>query len=182
VHLEPVSNIGNNSDNMLAYVQNAYDTWDIPPIYLLIAGDHENVRSYSCFPNASDGSFLSDLPYTTLEGTDYWPDLTAGRLSVQTVESCQVVVDKILAYDRYPDTGSWYEHSLVAAYLQDKDEDCVAERWFMETAVHVYDFLNDQVGHTLHGAFTTDRIPCSSYTYLDVSYPHRPPHPDTVPS
>ena len=80
---------------------------------------------------------MTDLYYSCLDGTDYFPDLVMGRIAVGTLADCQNVISKILAWDRDPVPGVWHGDYLMAAFLQDKDPygavDCEASRWFFET-------------------------------------------------
>lgn len=88
--------------------------------YLLIVGDHENVPgelSYLCFPH------VTDLYYGCLDGLeDLIPDLYRGRLSVSTLEEANTVIDKIIEYERTPNTDpGFYLSGLNCAYFQDND-------------------------------------------------------------
>ena len=173
----PLSDIGTTATDIDNYIQVAYDTWAPAPTYVLLVGDVADMPSYP------DTTTISDLEYSKTDGTDDWPDVVVGRLSVSTEAECTTVVNKILNYDRTPAPGSWYANSLAAAYFQDYDDyDCKADRFFLETAVHAYEYLRDVQGQTVHSSFVNGNT-CSTYTYkTDESYyPHRPAHPATVP-
>ena len=182
---------GSTNTAVMNYIQNAYDTWTPAPYYVLLVGDsadvppHEYSGSYSC---------TSDQPYACVDGSDYYPDLSVARLPVHTEADCTNVVNKILKYDRDPDTGSWYNDILAAAYFQDSDDSGVADRWFMETAMTVYKYLVEQQGWDGHTATCTSYWPLnySTWHFRSSSYPHRSevnlsrwgtsPYPDPVPS
>jgi hypothetical protein len=200
-----MNEVGSTSSDVNDYIFTAYHTWDPAPSYVLLVGDHNDVPSNiitghpyhnGCDPN-SPHEWVSDQLYAYVDGDDYYPDLTIARLSVHTATECNDVVTKILKYDRDPNTGDWYDDFLVAAYFQDTWDDCVADRWFMETAMTTYDFvvndLNDYTGHTAlcttHWALTCDT---NSYHFRNSNYPHRSdlnqirwgqsPYPDPVPT
>jgi hypothetical protein len=175
------SEIGTTPDSIKSYLQTAFNTWQPVPAYVLLVGDQANIPSYPVSPDAYGDAFISDLPYSLLQGTDYWPDLTLGRLSCDTLASCNTVVGKILKYDMNPDTGNWYNSTLVAAYFQDDDMNCVEDRWFFETGANVYQYMKNSVGHTMLTSFVTENT-CSTYTYRSDSYPHRLSHPATIPT
>ncbi len=175
------SEIGTTPDSIKSYLQTAFDTWQPVPAYVLLVGDQGNVPSYPVSPDAYGSAFISDLPYALLQGTDYWPDLTMGRLSCNSLASCNTVVGKILKYDMNPDTGNWYNSTLVAAYYQDQDANCQADRWFFETGANVYQHMKNSVGHTMLTSFVAGNT-CSTYTYRSSSYPHRLDHPASVPA
>ena len=161
---------GNTSTAIAAYIQNAYDTWQLAPSYVVLVGDHDDLAS-----NSIGGSYpmISDQPYACVDGTDYFPDLTIARLTVHTEEEATAVVNKILTYDRNPDLGGWYDDALIAAYLQGPPE---ADRFFMETAMHVYQYLQNEQGMTMHNALTTPDLTYPTYYYRADTpswYPHR---------
>lgn len=175
------SEIGTTPDSIKSYLQTAFNTWQPVPAYVLLVGDQGNIPSYPVSPDAYGSAFISDLPYALLQGTDYWPDLTMGRLSCNTLASCNTVVGKILKYDMNPDTGNWYNSTLIAAYYQDDDANCVADRWFFETGANVYQHMKNSVGHTMLTSFVAGNT-CSTYTYRSDSYPHRLAHPASIPT
>ena len=181
VKIAKKSEVGTTPDSIKSYLQNAFNTWQPVPSYLLLVGDQANIPSYPVSPDAYGDAFISDLPYSLLQGTDYWPDITMGRLSCNTLASCNTVVGKILKYDSNPDTGSWYNSTLVAAYFQDEDANCVEDRWFFETGANVYQYMKNSVGHSMLTSFVTGNS-CTSYAYSSDSYPHRLAHPASIPS
>ena len=104
------------------------------------------------------------------------PDIVLGRISVQTAVDCANIADKILAFDRYPDSSSWHGDFLMAALLQDYDDgNCRADRWFFETGTHAMHFVEDQIGMGIYTAATSDSMSCNPYYYRSDSYPHRFP-------
>jgi hypothetical protein len=195
-----LSQIGSTSAAVKSYIQTAYNTWNPAPSYVLLVGDSQDVPagyysgSYGC---------TSDHGYACVDGSDYYPDLALGRLSVHTETACTNVVNKTLTYDRSPDPGNWYNHFLAAAYFQDDGDggsqgrnDGVADRWFMETAMTVYHFVVDSMAWNGHTALCTTYWPLTyppdQYHFRPTSYPHRPeinlarwgvsPYPDPVPT
>jgi len=175
----PMSDVGTTASDVDAYIQDAYDTWNPAPSYVLLVGDHGDIPAdyYS-----GTLSCYSDLAFACTDGSDYYPDVTLGRLPVQTEAECTNVVNKILLYDRTPDSGGWYDDFLSAGYFQDDDNGSYADRWFMETSVTVMEFLRDTVGYAAHTAWTTNSSGHSTYHYRTSSYPHRFSYPDPVPT
>lgn len=178
--LVPLSEIGTTATEIEAYIQNAYDTWSPAPTYVLLVGDNEQLPSPVVGSSTYAANMVSDLPYSTTDGSDYWPDIVVGRIAANTAASVGVVVNKLLTYDKTPIAGTWYENALIAAQLQNST-DCVADRWFLETAASVYTYLNNTVGLNVSTSFVPD-MTCSTYTYRTSDYPHRPAHPTTVPA
>ena len=168
----PMSEVGSTAADVKNYIQTAYDTWTPSPSFVLLVGDSGDVP-----PSNFSGyaSCVSDYPYSCVDGTDIYADLTIGRLPVSTVTDCKNVISKILVYDRNPDMGDWYDDFLAAAYFQDSGNNGYADRWFMETAMTNYMFFTGQLGWDGHTALCTTFSPSSHSTwrFRGDSYPHR---------
>lgn len=174
---------GTTSAAIQSYLQNAYNTWNPVPTYVLLVGDVNRLVCTTVSPDAYGSPFPSDLPYSLLQGSDYFPDVFTGRISVQTEAQCTDVVNKIISYDRNPPIANWYNTALIAAYLQDDYSPyCEADRWFFETGTYVMDYLENEAGMSIQHAMCTGASGCSTYHFRSDSYPHRPAHPDPIPS
>ena len=88
------------------FLQGLYDqpaglTW------IVLVGDHEQIPTLrGGYENAH-----CDPCYAKLEGADHRLDAAVSRISAQSGAQVTVQVDKIVGYERYPDTGSaaaWY--------------------------------------------------------------------------
>ncbi|MFH1862989.1 MAG: C25 family cysteine peptidase, partial [bacterium] len=101
---------GGTAAAIRATIQNIYNTWPIPPDYLVIVGDED----YGFPTNYYDG-WATDLPYTLLEGTDYFPDMLVGRLSVDSSTDLAVLCNKIKSYESTPymTSTSWFTRALL---------------------------------------------------------------------
>lgn len=110
------------------YLRHALFNWPIAPQHLLLMGDgHINPRQLSCPPEAPDNNqcshwgsepetnfVLTDIVYTDVEvglnasdytfalltGDDLLPDLTVGRMAVQTPAEAQTILSKIVHYEQ----------------------------------------------------------------------------------
>ncbi len=99
--------------------------------YLLIVGDHEDVpaeyHEYTVTTKIGDKyknddyHHYSDLYYGCMDGvSDSIPDIYRGRLSVSSLEEANIVVDKIINYEKNPPTSyDFYNTGLHCAYFQD---------------------------------------------------------------
>jgi len=106
---------GGSPQQIQAWLQDAYDTWDRPPEYVLLLGDVAEIPSFVI--TVSSGTNPTDLPFVLLEGDDWLADAMIGRLSVSTPTEAQVAVTKTIAYDRDPylaDDG-WFTRSIMVA-------------------------------------------------------------------
>ncbi|HUT10136.1 MAG TPA: C25 family cysteine peptidase, partial [Thermoguttaceae bacterium] len=164
-----MSEVGTTADDVRNFIYDAYHT-GTQTSYVLLVGDYDDV------PTNYPGYYASDQPYATVDGTDDLADVALGRLPVHTDFEASTVVEKILRYDRTPDMGDWYDDVLIAGYFQDQEPDGAdgyADRWFMETAMYVHDYLRDSQGMSTHTALTADIDGGPPYYYRNATYPHR---------
>ncbi len=158
---------GSDTGSIRAYIQNAYDTWLPPPSFLLLIGDADFIplfyRSIHPYDYLKTGT---DLYYTTLDGSDFFPDLFPGRISVDNASEAGVVIAKILKYQRDPvsSPASFYNNGLVAGFFQDRDYDGYADRFFIQTSETVRDFLISQA-YSVERCYTKtpESDPCCYY-------------------
>jgi hypothetical protein len=80
---------GTTTASIKAYIQNAYDTWTSPPVFVMLVGDVDKVPTFT-------GSIPTDLYYSTVQGTDYFPDILVGRVSVSNATQLSNWVTKVL--------------------------------------------------------------------------------------
>jgi hypothetical protein len=99
------------------YIKTAYEEWGIPPSYILLVGDSEFIPTHHVTDHPSHTPDLigSDSRYVTVDGSDYFPDIYLGRLSVDTVQQASALVDKIIAYEQTPPLADAFynTHPLV---------------------------------------------------------------------
>jgi hypothetical protein len=123
-------------DAIHAYLKNAYDTWNPRPTYLLLVGDgtydpkryRADSKATILPPYLADvdpwmGETAADNRYALLDGDgqdgDILPDLLVGRLPVNTITETQIVVNKIVTYERAPYPGGWNGDALFVADVAD---------------------------------------------------------------
>ena len=89
-----------------AYVQGLFEEPE-GLTYMIIVGDVQQVPTlFGELENAP-----SDVQYSRLVGTDFYPDIFVSRLSAQTLESADYVVEKMIKYelDPYVDETQWFD-------------------------------------------------------------------------
>ncbi|NQT64515.1 MAG: hypothetical protein HQ556_16250 [Candidatus Marinimicrobia bacterium] len=98
-----------------AYIQDAYDTWNDPPKYVLLIGDEDRGIGGFYVYNPDNEALVTDHPYALLEGEDSFPEAWVGRLSVDTIGELVVVMSKILSYESQPflDDPGWFKRALM---------------------------------------------------------------------
>jgi hypothetical protein len=126
VRIVDVATIANGQtyNGIKQYLQNAYDTWNLVPSYVLLIGDADliPVRYLTKHPLHSDTLTGTDLYYSTLDGSDLYPDIYLGRLSVDTLAQATTVIDRILNYEQNPPiNANFYNQILFCALFEDVD-------------------------------------------------------------
>ncbi len=126
------------------FLQYAYENWQPPaPLYVLLVGDatwaydKPLARSWQrpCFiPSImkytySWGVTSSDNAFVCVSGDDRLPDMFIGRLPVNTGEEAQIVIDKIIQYEKQPMIGDWRKRVCLA---------CGDDPFFEQSADQLY--------------------------------------------
>lgn len=142
--VKDITEIGSDTSAIMSYVQNAYDTWDPPPSFVLLIGDAEFIPVFYRSIHPYDGYRVgTDLYYSTVDGNDWFPDIYMGRISVDTETQTEVVINKILDYQRNPIATpiNFYNNALVAGYFQDDNLNGYEDRCYIRVSETVRDFL-----------------------------------------
>lgn len=144
-----LSEIGYNAASIRSYITTAYNTWQIPPEFILLVG----APNYLPMPTMS-GTF-SDNYYTNITGTIY-NEMLSGRLTVHSLSETQNVINKILLYERTPymtDT-SWFTRACLVARMGYDPDDSIYWYDTYYTAQHLInngytdiDTLSQYFGH-----------------------------------
>jgi hypothetical protein len=115
-----LSEIGSSSYQIRNYVSNAYNTWPIPPEYLLLVG------APNYLPFGQVNYTYTDNYYTNITG-DIYNEILSGRLTVHSTTEAQTAVNKILAYERTPDMTDplWFTSACLIARLDYDNDDSI---------------------------------------------------------
>ncbi len=118
--LVPLSTIGSTptKQDIKDYIQDAYETWDNPPDYVMLVGDtYTGFEEFPCWYVTLGGpQDPTDLPYSLLEGDDYFPEVLIGRMAIDTTTEATVASLKTISYERGDAaTDAWYERALTCA-------------------------------------------------------------------
>lgn len=121
-----------------AYIENEYARSLIRPSYVLLMGDAEFIQPFyvSTSGSATTGT---DYPYALLSSQgDEVADFALGRIPVDTLAQADVVVDKIINYEKTPPwNNNFYRNATVASQFQCCRSGGLAgrdERSFIETS------------------------------------------------
>ena len=131
-------------------LQTRYDSWTPKPLFFLIFGDHGDV------PAEYPSSRYTDLYYAEMEGSGYKPEMAYGRIFAGSAAEAQLIVDKIINYEKTPPTqSSFYTNAMACAYFQDtNDYDTYADRRFTHTSEDLRNYVMGQ-GYSVNRVYAT---------------------------
>jgi PKD repeat protein len=111
---------GTNAD-ILAYIEDAYWNWPLPPSYVLLVGDTDTMPTWP-----SQAAYdVTDLYYGCMDGGGDWhPEIFRGRFPVRSVDQATDMVDKYLAYAGFTGEEPWLKK---AAFIATCDQYLIAE-------------------------------------------------------
>jgi PKD repeat protein len=131
----------NTSAAIESFITNAYNNWTIPPAACLLLGDHGtdgNINITSNVRNDHPGGYnpyVTDNPYADVSGNQL-PDISFARITANNESQLQVMVTKVLEYERNPPADAdFYNHPIFALGWQ-------TERWFQICQETVAGYLN----------------------------------------
>jgi hypothetical protein len=104
------------------FLRHAQQNWMLVPSFVVLLGDgtydyrnHSGTSPGNWIPPYENQESTYDEWYTCVSGDDDVPDMAIGRLSVQTSAEAELVVEKLIDYDRDPEFGSWQGRVLLVA-------------------------------------------------------------------
>ena len=158
--------IGTDAAAIKAYIQSVYDA----PLgsnlaYVLFLGDVEivptNYVAKTSDAVGSPPSMGSDLPYAQLDASgDARADVAHGRISADTLDQADDVVDKILDYEKTPSfDAATYNSLLFAGYFQDDVvRDGTADRPYINVLEEIRNVLLGR-GKTIDRFYDNNSLP-----------------------
>jgi len=117
-----IDDIGTTANDIKDYLQNAYDTWENPPEFVVLVGDVSGfivIPAFYVEGSYPPGSWdVSDHNYTLLDGDDYFSDIFIGRFSVQSNMELMTIVSKIINYEQNPFMDiPWQKRALMVGFV-----------------------------------------------------------------
>jgi len=119
-----LAEIGGSTTTILEnYFNNAYNTWDIPPVAVLLLADYGTNAANSIVAPIWNSYCASDNIYADVDNNKM-PDMVFARITANNSTQLQTMVSKFLNYERTPPTDpDFYAHPITALGWQ-------TERWF----------------------------------------------------
>ncbi|MCB2221347.1 MAG: T9SS type A sorting domain-containing protein [Bacteroidetes bacterium] len=134
-----IGEIGTNSAITIEnFVNDAYNTWDIPPAAVLILGDYGTNPDNGIMSPIWNNYCVSDNIYADVNNNDM-PDIIFARIAAQNATHLETMISKFLNYERTPPTSEgFYNHPITALGWQ-------TERWFQICSETVGGFLKNEL-------------------------------------
>ena len=129
---------GNTVTAIRTYINNAYNTWDIPPSAILILGDYGTSGSTVVSP-IWDNYCASDNIFGDVNNDDL-PDIVMSRIMAQNATHLETMITKFIGYETNPPVNpDYYAHPVTALGWQ-------TERWFQLCIEIVGGFFRNELG------------------------------------
>jgi hypothetical protein len=118
-----------------SFVQYAFENWEAPaPYYIALLGDMSS--DYRKIFETSRDNFIPSIPYhsqtygqapsdnsiVTVSGNDLIPDLAIGRISCESVDEADILIDKIINYPANIDKNWKQNVLLLSSGISAEDE------------------------------------------------------------
>ncbi len=125
------TDIGGTSTTIIEnFLNDAYNTWEVPPVAFLIVGDYPSSgdgggsRAPGIYSPMWNNFCVSDNIYADVDG-DNLPEMAHGRICPQLHEDLEIMIGKMLSYEREPYTDPYfYDHPVIAGAWQ-------TDRWYI---------------------------------------------------
>ena len=120
----PLSEVGGNSPEAIEnYINNAYNTWFIPPAAVLILGDYGTDQNVNVTSPIWDNYCVSDNIFSDVDGDDL-PEIVFARITARDEAELSLMINKFINYEENPPLSfDFYNHPITALGWQ-------TERWF----------------------------------------------------
>lgn len=128
----------NNVYAIQNYLDDAYNTWDIPPIACLIMADYGNNQEQQITAPIWQGYCVSDNIWGDVDNDDL-PDIVMARMTANNNEQLETMVTKFIHHELSPPTyESFYQMPITALGWQ-------TERWFQLCSESVGGFWRNEL-------------------------------------
>ncbi len=134
---------GNTVADIEAYIDNAYNTWAVPPSAVLLLGDYSTgsggITSFIYAHPAGYPDFASDNRFADVDGDDL-PDIIFARITARNAAELEVMISKFIDYETNPPTdANFYDHPITALGWQ-------TARWFQICSETIGGYFKNEQG------------------------------------
>ncbi len=129
---------GNNNAAIEIYINDAYNTWDIPPAAVLLLGDYGTSGTTITSP-IYDNYCASDNIFADVDN-DHMADIIFARMTAQNAVHLETMIGKALNYERNPPVNpDFYNNPITAMGWQ-------TERWFQMCSEIIAGYFENEHG------------------------------------
>ncbi len=145
VYTASVNDIGNSTNSIKNYIENAYESFNPPPEFVGLVGDaggSYNVPTFDECWGHDWGGCEGDFPYTQLDGNDFFPEVFVGRISVNSTSELGTVINKIIHYEKatYMSTmPDYYERAALIGDPSSSGMSTIITNEYIENIMSAYD-------------------------------------------
>ncbi len=147
------STAGTTTSQIKNYIQTAYDTWPIPPQFVLLVGDSNLIPGFQ----GGESYAITDLDYVLMDAGNFLPDIFIGRFSARTTTHLTNILDKVLYYEQLDTTSEpWVKK---AAFMAGYDNYTVSEgthNYVISNYLNPAGYTSDKLYQVTYGATTAD--------------------------
>jgi hypothetical protein len=130
---------GNNVGAIETFINNAYNTWQIPPAACLLLADYGNSGDNTITSPLHDNYCVSDNMYADVDD-DNLPDISFARMTAQNAGHLETMIGKMISYETNPPVNqNFYDHPITAGGWQ-------TERWFILCTEVCHGFWTNELG------------------------------------
>lgn len=128
---------GNTAPILQNYFQNAYSTWEIPPVAVLLMADYGTNANNRIISPIYNNYCVSDNILADMNN-NHMPDIIFARMTAENETHLQTMVSKMLDYESNPpQSAAFYNHPITALGWQ-------TERWFQICAETVGGYWREE--------------------------------------
>ena len=118
VRLATTTETGADEQDIKAFIQTAYDSWEAPPEFIVLAGDANGAYPVQTWYESASGYWgEGDHPFAQLERDDVLADAHVGRLSYSTLDLLELIINNTVYYESAPnmdDDPDWFTRACLA--------------------------------------------------------------------
>ncbi len=140
VYTASLSETGSSTSSIKNYITNAYNNYDPPPEFVSFVGDvggSYDVPTYyeewghNTYGNDCEG----DQPYAQLDGSDLFPEVFVGRISVRSSSDLSTISSKIINYEKatyLSQISDYYEKAAMAGDPSSSGNSCAITKEYVK--------------------------------------------------
>ncbi len=135
-----LSEIGSDSTQIRNYIVNAYNSWQVKPEFLLLVGNPTQIPFPRYDYQGNMGN--TDNYYTNIIG-DFHNEIMPGRFWVYDTIEVQTIVNKVLSYDKSPNTANrlWLKKGI--SVVNEDQDSFPADSVYYADARYMHSLMNN---------------------------------------